>query len=147
MILYFGLIRPIQEILLSDVIVPEIYSWSILEYDVSISYSQDDLKIESKSDRFIDTRISLPFSAYYFLAIIFFYPTLRGTLPAFIHIYNLALIFILPILSYSLVGGIHWLAPLINAHEMAYKALFLSIGMLGLKDFFSENKISSGKFQ
>tara|TARA_Y100000590_G_scaffold10235_1_gene12624 strand:+ start:7852 stop:8352 length:501 start_codon:yes stop_codon:yes gene_type:complete len=137
-LLYFGLVRPIQEIILGDIVVPRLRHWNNVENDIFIDHSQDDLQVESRGNQFIDTRVSLPFSAYYFLAITFFFSNQKSRLLGFIHLYNLGLFIVLPILCYHLINGFFWLAPLINAHEMAYKALFLSIGMLGLKKYFSE---------
>ena len=137
-LLYFGLVRPIQEIILEDIVVPKLNAWNKIENDIFIFHSQDDLKVESGSDQFIDTRLSFPFSAYYFLATVFLFSNLKSRLLGFIHLYNLGLFLVSPIFCYFLVNGSFWLAPLINAHEMAYKALFLSIGMLGLTKYLSE---------
>ena len=128
----------IQEIILEDIVVPKLNAWNKIENDIFIFHSQDDLKVESGSDQFIDTRLSFPFSAYYFLATVFLFSNLKSRLLGFIHLYNLGLFLVSPILCYFLVKGSFWLAPLINAHEMAYKALFLSIGMLGLTKYLSE---------
>lgn len=49
-----------------------------------------------------------------------------------IHIYNILLFMISPILVILLLNGLYWLAPAINAHEISYKAIFLSLGMLTL---------------
>ncbi len=46
------------------------------------------------------------------------------------HCYNLFLFFISPISIFFLLSGSFWVAPLINAHEIAYKSIFLCIGML-----------------
>ena len=138
LLIYFGMIRPIQEIILADIVVPNLRDWNKIGDDIFISHSQDDLKLESGSDQFIDTRLSFPFSAYYFLATVFLFSNLKNRLFSFIHLYNLGLFLVSPILCYFLLKGSFWLAPLINAHEMAYKALFLSIGMLGLTKYLSE---------
>ena len=47
-----------------------------------------------------------------------------------IHAYNLVLIIISSLLVWLLLSGSYWVAPVINAHEIAYKALFLSLGMI-----------------
>jgi hypothetical protein len=33
-----------------------------------------------------------------------------------------------------LFNKIYWIAPIINAHEMVYKALFISMGIIALKE-------------
>ena len=47
--------------------------------------------------------------------------------------YNLALIIILPIFILILLSGNTWVAPLISANEIVYKALFLSLSVLVIK--------------
>ena len=46
------------------------------------------------------------------------------------HAYNLVLFMISSLLVWLLLSGFYWVAPVINAHEIGYKALFLSIGMI-----------------
>ncbi len=46
------------------------------------------------------------------------------------HAYNLVLFMISSLLVWLLLSGFYWVAPVINSHEIAYKALFLSIGMI-----------------
>ena len=48
--------------------------------------------------------------------------------------YNLALIIIIPIFVLILLSGNIWVAPLISANEIVYKALFLSLGVLVIKE-------------
>ena len=60
--------------------------------------------------------------------------TLFGTkwseLMRWIHAYNMFLFIVSPLLVWILLNEFHWVAPIINAHEIAYKALFLSLGMV-----------------
>ncbi|MBT4663050.1 MAG: hypothetical protein HOA05_06250 [Candidatus Marinimicrobia bacterium] len=48
--------------------------------------------------------------------------------------YNLALIIIIPIFILILLSGNIWVAPLISANEIVYKALFLSLSVLVIKE-------------
>jgi uncharacterized membrane protein len=48
--------------------------------------------------------------------------------------YNLALIIIIPIFIFILLSGNIWIAPLISANEIVYKALFLSLSVLVIKE-------------
>ena len=48
----------------------------------------------------------------------------------YIHVHNLVLFIISSFLVWLLLSGSYWVAPVINAHEIAYKALFLSLGMI-----------------
>ena len=98
--------------------------------DLIIKSIQDDITIESKKDLFIDVRISIPFGAYYFLVLFILSGSERRSLMRWMHAYNLVLIIISSLLIWLLLSGFYWVAPLINAHEIAYKALFLSLGMI-----------------
>lgn len=130
MILYFGVVRPIQSIFLDEIIIPYLDNIIYLKKNYIITASQDDLIINSVNDYFIETRVSLPFSAYYFLIIITFFQTSYQKFINYIHRYNLLLLIISPFLTYFFLQDIYWLSLVINAHEISYKYIFLCIGML-----------------
>ena len=98
--------------------------------DLIIKSVQDDITIESKKDLFIDVRVSIPFGAYYFLVLFILFGSERKSLMRWMHAYNLVLFIISSLLVWLLLSGSYWVAPVINAHEIAYKALFLSLGMI-----------------
>ena len=98
--------------------------------DLVIKSIQDDITIESKRDLFIDVRVSIPFGAYYFLVLFILFGSERKSLMRWMHAYNLFLFIISFLLICLLLSGSYWVAPVINAHEIAYKALFLSLGMI-----------------
>ena len=130
MILYFGIVRPIQSIFLDEIIIPYLDNIIYLKKNYIITASQDDLIINSVNDYFVETRVSLPFSAYYFLIIITFFQTSYQKFINYIHRYNLLLLIISPFLTYFFLQDIYWLSLVINAHEISYKYIFLCIGML-----------------
>ena len=130
MILYFGVVRPIQSIFLDEIIIPYLDNIIYLKKNYIITASQDDLIINSVDDYFVETRVSLPFSAYYFLIIITFFQTSYQKFINYIHRYNLLLLIISPFLTYFFLQDIYWLSLVINAHEISYKYIFLCIGML-----------------
>ena len=130
MILYFGVVRPIQSIFLDEIIIPYLDNIIYLKKNYIITASQDDLIINSVDDYFVETRVSLPFSAYYFLIIITFFQTSYKKFINYIHRYNLLLLIISPFLTYFFLQDIYWLSLVINAHEISYKYIFLCIGML-----------------
>ncbi len=86
--------------------------------------------VDSLNENFNETQSSLPFSAYYFLIVITFFNTNFRAFLNYIHLYNILLIMISPFLIILLLNGNYWIAPIINAHEVAYKGIFLCIGML-----------------
>ena len=128
--MYFGLIRPVQEQLNIHLIHPIFDDILKNNKDLVIKSIQDDITIESKKDLFIDVRISIPFGAYYFLVLFILFGSERRSLMRWMHAYNLVLFIISSLLVWLLLSGSYWVAPVINAHEIAYKALFLSLGMV-----------------
>ena len=128
--MYFGLVRPVQEQLNIHLIHP-IFDEVLKENrDLIIKSIQDDITIESKKDLFIDVRVSIPFGPYYFLVLFILFGSDKKNFMLWIHAYNLVLFIISSLLVWLLLGGSFWVAPVINAHEIAYKALFLSLGMI-----------------
>ena len=128
--MYFGLIRPVQEQLNIHLIHPMFDDILKDNKDLVIKSIQDDITIESKKDLFIDVRVSIPFGAYYFLVLFILFGSERKSLMRLMHAYNLVLFIISSLLVWLLLSGSYWVAPVINAHEIAYKALFLSLGMI-----------------
>ena len=128
--MYFGLIRPVQEQLNIHLINSIFDKVLKSNEDLIIEPIQDDIIIESKKDLFIDARVSIPFGAYYFLVLFTLFGSDRKSMMRWIHAYNLVLIIISSLLVWLLLSGSYWVAPVINAHEIAYKALFLSLGMI-----------------
>ena len=128
--MYFGLIRPVQEQLNIHLIHPMFDDILKDNKDLIIKSIQDDITIESKKDLFIDVRVSIPFGAYYFLVLFILFGLERKSLMRWMHAYNLVLFIISSLLVWLLLNGSYWVAPVINAHEIAYKALFLSLGMI-----------------
>ena len=130
MVMYFGLIRSVQEQLNIHLIHPMFDDILKDNKDLVIKSIQDDITIESKKDLFIDVRISIPFGAYYFLVMFILFGSEKKSLMRWMHAYNLVLFIISSLLVWLLLSGSYWVAPVINAHEIAYKALFLSLGMI-----------------
>ena len=128
--MYFGLIRPVQEQLNIHLIHPMFDDVLKNNRDLIIKSIQDDITIESKKDLFIDVRVSIPFGAYYFLVLFILFGSERKSLMLWMHAYNLGLFIISSLIVWLLLSGSYWVAPVINAHEIAYKALFLSLGMI-----------------
>ena len=131
---YFFLIRPIQTIIVAEVLVPALQSFSSDNSDFLIQSKQDDYLIESHSNKFIDLKINPPFNGYFWLAVTFIWTFGNKTMMKVVIYYNLALIIIIPIFIFIILSGNTWVAPLINANEIVYKALFLSLGVLAIKE-------------
>ncbi|MEC9049637.1 MAG: hypothetical protein VYD66_02450 [Candidatus Neomarinimicrobiota bacterium] len=115
-------------------VVPALQSISSDNSDFLIQSKQDDYLIESHSNKFIDLKINPPFNGYFWLAVIFMWTFGNKTMMKIVIYYNLALIIIIPIFILILLSGNIWVAPLISANEIVYKALFLSLGVLVIKE-------------
>ena len=115
-------------------VVPALQSISSDNSDFLIQSKQDDYLIESHSNKFIDLKINPPFNGYFWLAVIFMWTFGNKTMIKIVIYYNLALIIIIPIFIVILLSGNIWVAPLISANEIVYKALFLSLGVLVIKE-------------
>ena len=94
MVMYFGLIRPVQEQLNIHLIHPMFDDVLKENRDLIIKSVQDDITIESKKDLFIDVRVSIPFGAYYFLVLFILFGSERKSLMRWMHAYNLVLFII-----------------------------------------------------
>ncbi len=136
-LLYLFLIRPIQSILVADLVVPALKSYTEAEPDFEIVAIQDDFWIESHSNRFMDLFINLPFNGYFWLTATILWALKKKIILKVIVYYNLALFVIHPVLIFILLNKNYWIAPWISAHEMVYKSLFLSLGVLFLKEGLS----------
>ena len=132
-LLYFFLIRPIQYILVEDLIVPVLKLLSASNHDIIIQGNLDDYLIESKSNKFINLFFNLPFNADYCLAVTLIWVFGNSVIMRYVNYYNLALFIIHPIFIVLILSGNTWIAPIINAHEIVYKAIFLSLAIIGLK--------------
>ena len=71
---YFLLVRPIQTNLNEETVVPALINIAKDNDDIIILANQDDILIESHTDRFIDIKINPPFNGYFFLAVALLWP-------------------------------------------------------------------------
>ena len=71
---YFLLVRPIQTSLNEETVVPVLINMAKDNDDIIILANQDDILIESHTDRFIDIKINPPFNGYFFLAVVLLWP-------------------------------------------------------------------------
>ena len=133
-VLYLSLVRPIQSLIVDEVMVPYLRSTLSENSDFLILANQDDYCIESRTDKFIDLFFNLPFNGYFCLAFFLIFNFGKKSAIKIVIYYNWALFMIHPILIFILLNQNYWIAPIINAHEMVYKALFLSLGVLAIKE-------------
>lgn len=120
---------------MNEFILPIISQFEHDNNILKLSTHGDDLVIDFLNKTYNEIRISLPFSAYYFLVVVMFFDTKLKKILLLVHMYNISLFIISPFLILILFSGVFWIGPLINSHEIAYKGMFLCIGML----FFSSD--------
>tara|TARA_Y100001958_G_C21226073_1_gene551504 strand:+ start:1397 stop:1882 length:486 start_codon:yes stop_codon:yes gene_type:complete len=109
----------------------------ILDYFVFISNTMeiniilvgDDIKIKSSVDHIESFYMSLPFNAFYFFFVFLTLPKTFRTRYLFVHLYNLALFIINPLLLILVLNGYSISDNIIRVHEIVYKILFLGLGM------------------
>ena len=103
--------------------------------DIIIALGRDELFLSSLSDSFPSVRIDIPFfSVHFWLAMAMIWPTKNRRFSRIIWIYISLLFLIYPILAISIINGFSWLAPLANVHDKVYKALFLMLGILAVRE-------------
>ncbi len=137
-LLYLFIIRPIHIEIISSWIIPWLHNIN-LDPDIIILSLQDDYWIESVSDRFQDVFLNLPFNGYFWLACTFMIAYKKVTLFRFVFGYNLLLFIIHPILIFLLFEGNEWISPLLRTHEMVYKGIFLSLGVVAIASGYKDN--------
>jgi|TARA_Y100000310_G_scaffold336376_1_gene420734 hypothetical protein len=94
----------------------------------------DEFFLSSVSGSFSQVKIEVPFNGYFWLAMSMIWPTKNKRLGRVVWNYNLALFVIIPIAAFGIIYGFTWLAPLTNVHEKVYKALFLILGILAVRE-------------
>ena len=133
-IFYFYLIRPVQISIVANVIVPYLQNYTVQYNDLYIYADLDDYWIESKSDRFINIFLNLPFNGYFWVTISFLWVYKKRQAIKYLTLYNIALFIIHPLFIFLLLNNHYWIAFIISAHEFVYKALFLSMALIAVKE-------------
>ena len=131
---YMFIIRPAQSFLVRVYIVP---TFSIIIKPVSeimIQPGNDDFFIISTVNAFVRVKIDVPFSGYFWLAMAMILPSRNKRTGKIILYYSFALFGIIPVLTIALLEGHVWLAPIVKIHEIVYNAIFLSLGMLAVRE-------------
>ena len=64
----------------------------------------------------------------------FIWPTKNKRYSRVIWYYNWASLAIIPTAALGILCGLNWLAPVVIVHEKEYKALFLILGVLAVRE-------------
>ena len=134
-LIYILFIRPIQSFAVREFILPAFDSFIKPDSDIHISLGNDEFFLLSLSDSFPRVRIDIPFfSGHFWLAMAMIWPTKNKRFGRVIWFYNIVLFLIIPTIAISIINGFTWLAPLVNVHDKVYKALFLILGVLAVRE-------------
>ena len=135
-LLYILFIRPVQFFAVRELILPAFDSFIKPGSDIltGTGWVDDGFYISSLSDSFTKVKIEVPFNVYFWLAMSMIWPTKNKRFARVIWIYNSLLFLIIPIAALGIIYGFTWLAPLTNIHENVYKALFLILGVLAVRE-------------
>ena len=133
-LVYILFIRPIQSFAVREFILPAFDTLIKSDSDILIKPGKDEFFLESITHSFPRVKIEVPFNGYFWLAMAMIWPTKNKRLARVIWIYNSLLFLIIPIVALGIIYGFTWLAPLTNIHENVYKALFLILGVLAVRE-------------
>ena len=133
-LVYILFIRPIQSFAVREFILPAFDTLIKSDSDILIKLGKDEFFLESITHSFPRVKIEVPFNGYFWLAMSMVWPTKNKRFGRVIWIYNWVLFLIMPIVAISIINGFTWLAPLANVHDKVYKALFLILGVLAVRE-------------
>ena len=129
-----GVVRPLQSLLIERVIFPAVNDFA-LDYDnVLLTTDVDEIDIITqwpKPDHL--TKIELPLNGYVWLALALFWGAGNRKLIRILLIYELVLIFVMPIAGLLILEGHRWMIIAVSIHEKLYKFLFLILGLLAVR--------------
>ena len=135
-LVYILFIRPIQSFAVRELILPAFDSFIKPGSDIftGTGWVDDGFSISSLSNSFPSISIEVPFNGYFWLAMAMIWPAKNKRFGRVIWIYNWVLFLIMPIVAISIINGFTWLALLANVHDKVYKALFLILGLLAVRE-------------
>ena len=133
-LVYILFIRPVQSFTVREFILPAFDSFIKPDSDIFTALGRDEFYLSSQSYSFPSVKIEVPFNGYFWLVMAMIWPTKNRRFGRVIWIYNWVLFLIIPIVAICTINGFTWLAPLANVHEKTYKALFLILGILAVRE-------------
>lgn len=133
-LIYILFIRPMQSFAVREFILPAFDTLITSDSDIITESGKDEFFLESITHSFPRVKIEVPFNGYFWLGMSLIWPTRNKRFGRVIWNYNLALFIIIPMAAFGIIYGFTWLAPLTNVHEKVYKALFLILGVLAVRE-------------
>ena len=129
-----GVVRPLQSLVIDQIIFPKV-SEVVSEYEnVHIGKGVDEIYLITQWPKpGQSTKIDLPFNGYAWLALALFWGAGNRKLIRILLIYQLVLIFVMPITGLLILEGYRWMIIAVSIHEKLYKFLFLILGLLTVR--------------
>jgi hypothetical protein len=129
-----GAVRPLQSLIIDQFIFPKLSEVDSEYENVQIVKGVDEIYLITqwpKPDQSI--KIELPFNGYAWLALALFWGAGNRKLSRILLIYQLVLIFVLPVAGFLILEGHKWMIIAVSIHEKLYKFLFLILGLLAVR--------------
>ena len=133
-VLYMGVVRPLQSLIVDQIIFPKVSEVDLEYENVHIGKGVDVIYLTTqwpKPDHL--TKIELPLNGYVWLALALFWGAGNRKLIRILLIYQLVLIFVMPIAGLLILEGHRWMIIAVSIHEKLYKFLFLILGLLAVR--------------
>ncbi|MBT3675723.1 MAG: hypothetical protein HOD10_00440 [Candidatus Marinimicrobia bacterium] len=135
-VLYIGVFRPIQSMIIQNIVVPHIES--IIENNSIVKIENVDVDQIDISGDFPPTKFELPFNGWFWLTLGLFLAAGQERLIRIMTYYHLILFGALYVGIQLIINGWTGIAYLFAIHEHIYKVLFLVVGLIGLKPLFKK---------
>jgi hypothetical protein len=132
-ILYMGVIRPTQVDLVQNVLAPAVVKYSLKYNNINVSVAQDELFLVPLD--FPKIRFDLPFGGFFLLPLTLFIISRKHQFILTMCVYHGILLILFPIVGVLIFKGSYVLATLTIVHEKFYKAIFIIIGLLALREY------------
>ena len=134
---YIGLVRPVQEEIITKLIVP--YFENKLSTNNQVSISGVWVDQFNLVGPFKPVKIELPFNGWFWLTLGLFIPADSKRMIKILTLYHLALFFILLISIQIIAEGTFAWSVVLNIHDHVYRVLFLIIALLDFVRVLSRN--------
>ena len=133
-VLYMGVVRPLQSLLIERVIFPAVNDFA-LDYDnVQLTTDVDEIDIITQWPKpGHQTKIELPLNGHVWLALALFWAAKNRKLIRILLLYQLVLVVLMPLAGWIILEGHGWVIIVANVHDKVYKALFIILGLLAVR--------------
>lgn len=134
-VLYISIVRPLQSLLIHELIYPAIQKSSLVNKKVKIEPGEDELQLITQRPQLDQrTKVELPFNGYFWLTLGLLGGVKNKKLVTLLLLYQIVLFIVMPLFLLLILKGHGWIVIITNLHERLYKVLFLIVGLLAVRD-------------